>query len=210
MIDQHDIGDQLVARWRASGERDREVIAERLFERYYPALVNVFTRRFPREDSRDLAQVTFTRVFSGLADFREDCTFKTWLLRIADRVAANAVRDRHAAKRNAQEISLDDLVEERMAAGAMPASWRTEPPSPLDEVLVAERARHLHAAIGELPEQMRNCVLLRLDQQLKYDEIARILGIAAGTVKAHLFEARKKLKEALSYLDGAVEEQEDD
>jgi RNA polymerase sigma-70 factor (ECF subfamily) len=211
MIDRPEIGDQLVAGWRTGGDRDRQAIARRLFDQYYPAVFSVFSRcGFPREESRDLSQVTFVRVFAALADFRAECTFRSWLFKIADRVAANAIRDRRAVKRNALETSLDDLMEQRLAAAVAPAAWRAEAPSPLDEVLVAERARLLHAAIGGLPEQMRSCLLLRLGRQLKYQEIAAILGIAVGTVKAHLFAARKKLRDALGYLDGAVEEQEED
>jgi RNA polymerase sigma factor (sigma-70 family) len=61
-------------------------------------------------------------------------------------------------------------------------------------VLERERTVALSQAIQGLPEQMRTCFLLRYDQGRKYKEIAVLMKISIDTVKAHLFQARKRLK----------------
>jgi RNA polymerase sigma factor (sigma-70 family) len=65
----------------------------------------------------------------------------------------------------------------------------------------------LRAAVAELPEQMRDCLTLRLYHQLSYNEIAVIKKISVETVKAHLFRAKKKLQEKLA--DFALSDLED-
>ena len=71
----------------------------------------------------------------------------------------------------------------------------------LDAVLLKERRGQLEEAIRELPRQMRRCLVLRVYRELSYREIATALKLSIDTVKAHLFQARKKLKERLNDLD---------
>jgi RNA polymerase sigma-70 factor (ECF subfamily) len=55
----------------------------------------------------------------------------------------------------------------------------------------------MRGAIRELPDQMRKCLTLRIDHELSYAEIAVVMRVKIDTVKAHLFQARKKLEEEL-------------
>jgi RNA polymerase sigma-70 factor (ECF subfamily) len=64
----------------------------------------------------------------------------------------------------------------------------------MENMLEQERAEKLSRAIKEMPEQMRTCFLLRYDQGRKYKEIAVIMKITIDTVKAHLHQAKKRLK----------------
>ena len=66
------------------------------------------------------------------------------------------------------------------------------PAAPRAEVLA-----DLRKAVGEMPAQMRRCVLLRVYQDLKYREIAEVMGIKLDTVKAHLGQARARLEREL-------------
>jgi RNA polymerase sigma factor (sigma-70 family) len=50
----------------------------------------------------------------------------------------------------------------------------------------------------KLPEQMRNCMILRAHQELSYQEIALIMGLSVETVKSHLYQARLRMKESLA------------
>jgi RNA polymerase sigma-70 factor (ECF subfamily) len=73
---------------------------------------------------------------------------------------------------------------------------------PLDEVLEEERRQVVRQAIEELPEQMRQCVLLQVYQELSYREIAGTLQLSVDTVRTHLSQARRQLKEKLAdYFD---------
>jgi RNA polymerase sigma factor (sigma-70 family) len=79
-----------------------------------------------------------------------------------------------------------------------PEATLAVPGGQLDGLLDEERWRALRRAVAELPEQMRDCLTLRLYHQLSYGEIAAVKKISVETVKAHLFRARKKLQEKLA------------
>ena len=96
-------------------------------------------------------------------------------------------------KRDAQEVSL----EEPGTGGPADSAWESGETGPLDGVLADERSKKLRRAFEELPPQMRRCVMLRVDQDLKYREIAVQMDVSIDTVKAHLFQARQILKNKL-------------
>jgi RNA polymerase sigma-70 factor (ECF subfamily) len=88
-----------------------------------------------------------------------------------------------------------------------PEATLAVPGRQLDDLLDEEQRRALRAAVAELPEQMRDCLTLRLYHQRSYNEIAVIKKISVETVKAHLFRAREKLREKLAGFDlGDLEE----
>lgn len=177
---------------RAADEREREEAYRRLFERHYPLVFAFFrSRGFPTDECKDLAQEIFLRVYRKLALFRGEASFTTWLFKVAANFLCNTLRERSAQKREGQELSLDAPADEAPAAPWVPAARE---PSPLEDTLTHERERLLHQAIQELPAQMRRCVMLRVVDELKYREIAATLHISIETVKAHLFQARQRLK----------------
>jgi RNA polymerase sigma factor (sigma-70 family) len=79
-----------------------------------------------------------------------------------------------------------------------PESTLAVPGRQLEGLLDEERWRALRSAVAELPDQMRDCLTLRLYHQLSYNEIAVAKKLSIETVKAHLFRARKKLQEKLA------------
>lgn len=178
-----------------------------IFSRYHGAVYNFFANRgFSKEESRDLAQETFLEAFRSLPSFRGEASFETWLFAIAKNVWRLELRRRSRNKRNGEELSLEEIAECRQipAAGGTGGPSDVEPP--LDRFLGKERALLLRSAVDDLPEQMRNCLMLRLVQELKYNEIATLLQISPGTVKSQLFEARSRLRKRLSeLLDEIVE-----
>jgi RNA polymerase sigma-70 factor (ECF subfamily) len=67
----------------------------------------------------------------------------------------------------------------------------------------------LREAIEKLPEQMRKCLMLRVYQEMKYREIATLLRLSPETVKVHLFQARRRLREDLGpYFHDAIPDEE--
>jgi RNA polymerase sigma-70 factor (ECF subfamily) len=197
------VGDDLVALWHQGG--DREEIFHRLFRAYYRAVKQFFERR-EGLDVEASVQETFLRVHRGLPEFRGDSSFQTWLFLIAANVLRNQQRGRTTQKRAAAEVPLEAVAGAAEAAGSGPR-WYDADDSPLDRVLADERVQVLRVALQSLPPQMRRCVLLRLDQQLKYREIAVRLGISVETVKAHLFQARQQLRDRLgSYFEDVLHE----
>jgi RNA polymerase sigma-70 factor (ECF subfamily) len=170
-----------------------ETNCRRIFELYYPWVRRFFSRLgHTAQDSEDLAQETLGRVFAQMESFRDEGSFKSWLFAAASNLHRNEVRRRHREKRAAPEIPIDAPAED--------GSPR-EPPAP--EVSPAraayenERREALARAVKELPQQMGYALALRIDQDLKYREIASVLQISIETVKAHLSQARQRLRTEL-------------
>jgi RNA polymerase sigma-70 factor (ECF subfamily) len=187
--------EELVEAWRrARGEEDRQEAFRAIFRRFYPRVLRFFSSRgFSANDAQDLAQETLWRVYSSMAELRGRDRFETWLFTIALNVRHNALRAQAARKRSGSEVSLDAVSEPSVE----PALNERREPSQLSQVLEHERRTLVRNAMQELPPQMRLCVLLRVDQGLKYREISTLLRISIETVKAHLFQARQKLKHEL-------------
>lgn len=135
------------------------------------------------ETARDFTQDTFVRVFQKLDTFRGESAFSTWVHRIAVTVTLNGIRKERRLKRYSDDL---DSVAELPAAA--PRGSSIEPDL---------RAR-LASAIEALPESCRVSVQLHDLEGYTHGEIAAMLGIAEGTSKARLFDARNRLRKALS------------
>jgi len=184
-------------------EENREEVFRRIYERYRRPVHACFARRgCSVEECRDLAQETFLRVFRGIDSFRAESRFETWVYEIAQNVWRNVVRDRLAKKRAFKTVALEGDVD-AAAAGQeeRPGTHRREH-EPLAELLSAERVALLRGALAELPPQMRRCVELRLDQDLKFREIAVLMKVSIDTIKSQLAQAKSRLRGHLgSYFD---------
>lgn len=133
------------------------------------------------ELARDLTQDAFVRAFDQLDSFRGDSAFGTWLHRIAVSVALNAMRK--VRRLRDRERPLDDSSE------LYAAPEREADPDLRDR---------LHAAIDALPEALRMVFVFYHVEGYTHGEIGAMLGIAEGTSKARVFEARSRLREALA------------
>jgi RNA polymerase sigma-70 factor (ECF subfamily) len=198
MAEDKDAGNRLVEEWQVATDPDE--VFGRIFLAYYRPVFYSFLRRgFSNEVSQDLAQETFLRVHKGLADFRCESRFETWLFQIAANLFRNTLRSQSTLKRDAPEVSLDEAVERQAEEqGSNGLIWDSKAAGPLDTVLAAERVEVLRSALEGLPAQMRRCVTLRVEQDLKYREIAELMRISIETVKAHLYQARQQLKVKLA------------
>ncbi len=176
---------------------DRDQSFRFLVDRFYRPVRGFFAKRvFSPDVCLDLTQETFLGLYKGLEGYRAEARFEFWLFRIAKTTHLKWLRTRHrreeatlesppAAHRTATE-GLDD-----------PEPVVVEDESQLEEILKRERLEMLRAAVLELPEQMRRCMTLRVYQDLSYREIAELMEVSIDTVKAHLFQARKKLRDRL-------------
>jgi RNA polymerase sigma-70 factor (ECF subfamily) len=132
------------------------------------------------EMARDLVQDTFIRVFDKLSTFRGESAFATWVHRIAVTVTLNGLRKERRLKRGADDLDVaNDL------------------PAPSNNVDPDLRAK-LRAAIEALPPGSRASVILHDIEGYTHAEIGAMLGIAEGTSKARLFDARGRLRKALA------------
>ncbi len=171
--------------------RDREGSFRFLFDSFHRPLQRFFLRKgFSQEDALDLTQETLLGIYKGVGDFRHEARFETWLYRVATTTYLKRLRTGSAVKRSGDETSFDEMT---------PAH---EPAAPsedqLENVLDDERRQTMRRAIEELPEKMRKCLTLRIYHELSYREIATVMNLKINTVKAHLFQAKEKLREKLT------------
>ncbi len=139
----------------------------------------------------DVTQEAFLRAWRSLDRFELGRPFGPWVCRIAANLAVNHVRSPRAR-------------EEGLPDGH--AETRTNAPGPLGALLDAEGATVLEKAMGQLPQEQRAVLVLRVVEELSYAEIAETLGISPGTVMSRLFRARERLAQALSpYLGAAAQ-----
>ncbi len=178
--------------WQLEG--DEEEFFEGLFDRYYRPVSRFFAKRgISKDECLDLTQDTFLGVHRGISRFRRSDDVEKWLFTIAANVWRNRCRGQSTQKRSALVLSLESGAVDTSVISAQGSS----PPTPEANALSDERIQLLRRAVAELPPQMRRCVFLRIDQDLKYREIADLLCISIDTVKSLLGQAKKRLKEKL-------------
>lgn len=198
---------RIIERLQAGPAREEDF--RRLFDLYYPRIVHFFTRRgFPPQDCLDLTQETFLGIYKGIGAFRRDARFETWLFKIATNAYRKRLRRGAAGKRDGREVSLEAGEDPEHGLPHEPPSLE---PDKEDDVLRKERSRLLREAVDKLPEQMRRCLILRVYQDMRYREIAAVLRLSPETVKVHLFQARRRLREELGpYFHDAIPEEMDE
>lgn len=133
-----------------------------------------------RDLAGDLTQDVFVRVFRQLGQFRGEAAFTTWLHRVAVTTCLNTLRK--VRRFHGREVDLDHAHDQ--GAGTPDR----------DPVLHAALTR----AIEALPEPLRVALVMHAIEGYTHVEIAAALGIAEGTSKSRVFEARAKLKEMLA------------
>lgn len=166
----------LVARARRGDARAFEELYHAHSRRIY-ALALRLTRDAGRAE--ELTQDAFVRAWETLGSFREESAFATWLHGLAVRVWLEKSRaDRRRDERFARvdEVALSGYLAE--VRRAMPETSLT-----------------LERAIAALPEGARTVLVLYAVEGYRYEEIARLLDIAVGTVKAQIHRARRLLME---------------
>ena len=192
--------DRAVAAFRQGVEKEQNF--RRLYDTFYDPVRYFLAKRVSsREDCLDLTQETFLRVYRGLEGYRGDAQFGTWVFRIAYNTYLKWLR-RLKIEEASSEASIRGSDEAEIAAWEYDERIAVSAErSPLEKTLRVERRQVLRRAIDELPDQMRRCTQLRIYQDLSYREIAVVIRRSIETVKVHLFQARKKLKDSFGELE---------
>jgi RNA polymerase sigma-70 factor (ECF subfamily) len=146
--------------------------------RYQAEIFRYCARMLRNEaEGEEMAQETFVRAWQSLSGFRGDASLKNWLYKIATNLCLNQLSSWRRRQRD--EADFDALV-----GGENPER----------DLLGAQQATRVRAAVTKLPPQQRAVVMLKIFEDLKFHEIATALGLSEGGVKAHFFVAMKNLR----------------
>ncbi len=165
-----------------------------LVEKYQHRVAHLVAR-YVRDsgDTEDVAQEVFIKAYRGLAHFRGDSAFYTWLYRIAVNTAKNHAA---AAGRRAVDQSVDADEVWSHPAGSLLRDGAT----PEREALSDEIQTAVVRTVDELPEELREALILREVDGLTYQDISAVMECPIGTVRSRIFRARDAIERSLAPL----------
>jgi RNA polymerase sigma-70 factor (ECF subfamily) len=178
----------LVRRARA-GDQDAFGEIVRAYQRKVYGVALRMTRR--HEVADDIAQETFIRAYRNLGRFELGRPLAPWLTKIATNLAIN-----HLTGVARREQSL--YTEGQPEGPQKTSSSGTTDCDPLSVLESRDRMAALERAMDQLSPEHRAVLILKVDEGMRYQEIAETLEISQGTVMSRLFRARQKLKELLA------------
>ncbi len=157
---------------------DRDAFAQ-LVRRHQDGLYRFILRMVNSHDEAlELTQETFIKAWQALPEWRPDAEFRTWLFRIASNAATDTLRRRKV-------VSFVELAEDYDVPNG--------DAGPEARLQTKQGLLALERALGRLPHDQREIVLLRDVEDMSYAEIGATLGINEGTVKSRLARAREAL-----------------
>ncbi|MEI6083502.1 MAG: sigma-70 family RNA polymerase sigma factor [Verrucomicrobiota bacterium] len=145
-------------------------------------------------DAEDVAQQTVLSALEHLADFREEASFYTWLMRIATHAGLKILRKRKG-------LPTESLDDPELPHPEFIATWKE---SPAKLAQHHETGRLIEAALAELDEKHRLVFLLRDVEGLSVKETADGTGLSEANVKVRLLRARLQLRERLTRAFGGI------
>jgi RNA polymerase sigma-70 factor (ECF subfamily) len=150
-----------------------------LVERYWSMVYSVVRRiTDSHDDAVDVTQEAFVRAYEHLADFARDAKFSTWLLRVATNYALDQKRRKRARQRLQVHVPVTGYA----------------PPADSPAILRETESR-LSSILRTLTHHQRLCLVLKVVHGMTTSEVADILGCSEGTVRVHLHQARKTLRD---------------
>ncbi len=151
-----------------------------LVTRYQRAVYGLCRRMLRDHDLADeAAQESFVKAFFALQQYDRSYRFYTWLSRIAFHLCCDTLKERK------RTVSL----------GAAPEPQSAD--DPLESAVRSDATARSRGQIDRLPPDQRRIVLLRIDRELSYEDIGRMLRIPVGTVMSRLYRARQALYASL-------------
>jgi RNA polymerase sigma-70 factor (ECF subfamily) len=175
----------LMSRW----QRGDTLAFEVLVRRWQGRVARVLARLAGPSAAADLCQEVFLRVYQAGRRYREEGAFSTWIYRIVLNVA------RDAARRRRDVLPLDNhepVVHE----------------APAEALCRKETAELIAQALAELPESLREVLVLRHYEGLNFEQMARLTGAPASTLKSRFATALQRLRFRLKHLGCRPEEYE--
>lgn len=180
-------------------QRREQAAFEELVKRHQKTVFALLYQLAPDwQDTSDLAQEVFIRVWRSINNLRNPGAFRSWLTQIVTNLFYDELRKR---PRKLPTISMDDNMGDDDTDGGT-KDVPDDSTLPDEKILNAELSTVIRESMLKLPEQFRTSIVLREVEGLSYEEIAVITKTEMGTVKSRIARARLKLQEMLKpYLD---------
>ena len=164
-------------------ERAFRILVEKHSERLYWHIRKIVINH---DDSDDVLQNTFVKIWRGLREFRYEAKLFTWMYRVATNEAINFLNEkRRKTFGNSQEIT--PMLENQLESDCYFCGDSIQ--------------RELQKAVLKLPERQRLVFNMKYFDDMKYEDIAEVLDVAVGTLKATYHNAVKKIEESLKISD---------
>lgn len=164
---------------------------EELTGSYYTRVYNICFRMLNNpEDAGEQAQETFIKAFRYIKGFKGDCSFSTWLYRIATNTCLDFIRK----NKNKRTISLEQETFEELT---VKDSLVSHNPGPEKIAEVNAQRLAIKKAMSKMHEKNKIIIVLRDFMGLSYDQIAESMEVPVGTVKSRISRARSELRDLL-------------
>jgi RNA polymerase sigma factor (sigma-70 family) len=168
-----------------------------LFEKYkQPLYFHVLKMVHQHEIVEDLLQEVFLKAFDNIYSYNPDFAFSTWLYRITTNHTIDFLR-----KKRLKTMSIDEPVKTK--DGEVGIDLADEDADSSGLVVQRQRQAIIKQALESLPEKYRMVIQYRHMDELSYQEIADMMELPLGTVKAHIFRARELLYKYLKDRQGS-------
>lgn len=159
-----------------------------------PLFIFIYRIIQERTEAEDIEQEVFLKLAAAAAGLKRQAAFSTYLYRIAYNLCIDRLRRRATRGNAGSPESLEEIMETQEGD-----AMRRQLPDPADlpADLLRERSddeRAVSAALGNLPENQRAAVILKVYEDRSYSEIAEILGVTVPSVESLLFRARQNLR----------------
>ncbi|HOJ32236.1 MAG TPA: sigma-70 family RNA polymerase sigma factor [Candidatus Hydrogenedentes bacterium] len=190
----HEVSDERLVELSQQGNLSAfEEIVRRYKDKIFNTVFRIVGRR---EDAHEVALDVFVKAYHHLETFRGDARIYTWLYRIAINLAKNRLRDGSRMGRNLG-VSLESMKED---PSTLASSGLQSANSPRNRAEVRELEEMLQCCLNELPDELRTVFVLKVFEDLSYEEISQIMNCPLGTVKSRLNQARSVLRRRLTEL----------
>ena len=164
---------------------------EELSGSYYTKVYNICYRMLSNpEDASEQAQETFIKAFRYIKDFKGNCSFSTWIYRIATNTCLDFLRkNKNKVTISIEQQTYEDLTIKERLVSELPG------PEKIAETNAQKAA--IREALSKMNEKNRTMIVLRDFMGHSYEQIAEVLETPVGTVKSRISRARAELRQLL-------------
>ena len=164
-----------------------------LVDKYKQPVMNVAYRMLrDATEAEDLAQNVFVQVYKSAHRYEVASKFSTWLFTIVRNLCLNEIR-----RRSRHPADSMDAAHPEQEDQPLHQFEDTKTFSPPDSLLQGELAEKIEQALGDLPENQRTAIVLCCQDELSYEDIAKVLGCSLSATKSLIHRGRETLKQKL-------------